>query len=643
MFARLMMIGLTLVPLWLTWSELATAGFFDEVLEEGKKKVQEEAGKLLKPVPAPRPSQSTSQPQQESSPSANPVKPVPRSAGDPAGQNSSAARSSRSEALSTVQGAVQFYGAGVHFDLVRKYVDQIALGLVPGYFEQRADCYARFHLPASESDKYIGEKGDWKGNNEFEKPRTRQAFIDAYRSQFQAQAVQLPVNLALVQQALVMQYNFNEQAIPLQFMLGGHGSFHPLGIAQDRYWFFSEPAPKHFVLINLGGYCSSIAFGVAAPAGQRGLINLKKTPEEAEILIKRIESPRSYIGIIFELAQPSASGPRTGILASGNLRASGPSEGEKLSLIQATAKSIGWYEDPDLERLITRLDGQAAGNSPLSKSDQKASIPPDAAQNLETASAGSSAGAAPRADAKIESFQGKKISNRAAFTLLGPSTPGLYSTYGHDFMTSMQHNMSYYMTMVALGLKPDSFEKVPYCYLNYTPSSVFDAYAKPIGGLGVSEWKGSNVFEADRSKRAFIRDYAAAFKEAVVKLPVEFVVIQPMELQKYDAAKKTFNTLPYSREITEAIRQGKGCSVVDFVINPFTASNWEISPGDAESLVNRLQKRVVYFGSVVRLTPEDFEERKLQVHGNVKSIGVYEDPDLERLIQTIEVKPTTNP
>ena len=185
MLARVGVCFLALVVLSLTSVGAVSAGFFDELVEEGKKKLKDEADKVLKPgqgqPPSPRspqPSQGAGRPQSPSS--------MPMSAGP------DTITEIGPPVLRKIQGRTLYDTGpsgtqGGQWDRMQRWIDYLDLGLAPDLFEKNPECFLSNHVPASEWAHYAEDekikgiegakrmnpglafaisKEDWKGSND---------------------------------------------------------------------------------------------------------------------------------------------------------------------------------------------------------------------------------------------------------------------------------------------------------------------------------------------------------------------------------------------------------------------------------------------------------------------------------------------
>ncbi len=135
-----------------------SAGFFDDLVEEGKKKLKDEADKVLKPGQGQPPSPRSPQPSQGAgrtqSPSSMPMSAGPDTIteiGPPA------LRKIQGHTVYDIsQGYMQQRDA--QFDRMRRWLDYVDLGLAPDLFEKNPECFISKHVPQSEWSQYMDDK-----------------------------------------------------------------------------------------------------------------------------------------------------------------------------------------------------------------------------------------------------------------------------------------------------------------------------------------------------------------------------------------------------------------------------------------------------------------------------------------------------
>jgi hypothetical protein len=256
-----------------------SAGLFDQILEKGKDAVKKETQKevdkgidqILRPGHEP----------QRGKPSPHSQKPAAPPSED------LASREVGSPKLKTALGlpiiawnpVKQFADGpvltGSEAREVAKYLDFVDLGSTPELLEKRAGCFVYRYLPQNEIEKYVTpeymrsissgnldgltksfDQKNWKGATEFEKRRSREAFLNDYRDRFMAAAVKVPVELIVVEQVRLPEYNFDKNAFVLREKKGPSGQYtnvlvRPSGVADVLRIRLCSESPKHSVTENL--------------------------------------------------------------------------------------------------------------------------------------------------------------------------------------------------------------------------------------------------------------------------------------------------------------------------------------------------------------------------------------------------------
>lgn len=365
MLAKFSIWFIPIAVLSLTSVESVSADFFDDLVEEGKKKLKEETDKVLKPGQgqptsprSPQPSQGASRPQP---PSTMPMSAEPDTnteIGPPV--------------LRKIQGHVVYdislgymQERDANFNRMKKWFDYLDLGLTPDLFDKNPECFLSNHVPMPEWDQYLDDKKihlfkankkigtpgygisqtDWKGNNEFEKARSKKAFIETYRDKFRSAALHMPIQLVFVYPAQ-LKYDFESQGFPLS------GSLNPAGELQSMCGGSFQASVTPYVVRDK-------EFLQQAQGRNKGMKLWAINPDEAEKLLSRLERvhaggtdtmAQAYWGIVAEyMVIP-------GTAVKQNMRKHGESNVSAVRpMIRATVESVGLYEDPDLERPIRKL------------------------------------------------------------------------------------------------------------------------------------------------------------------------------------------------------------------------------------------------------------------------------------------------
>ena len=354
---------LALVVLALTGVEVVSAGFFDELVEEGKKKLKDEADKVLKSGQGQPPSPKNSQPAGRSQSSSS----TPMSAGP------DTITEIGPPVLRKIQGQIVYdisqgymQQQNEQFNKMKRWFDYLFLGMAPDIFDKNPECFLKQHVPASEWTEYVEEnkikaletarrmnpdvgyminKEDWKGQNEFEKNRSRKAFIENYRDKFRGAALQMPIQLVFVYQEN-LKYNFESQGFPLL------ASRNPTDELQSMCGGYLKASVTPYIVMDK-------EFLQQGQDRQRGQRLWAINPDEAEKLLSRLERidggsvgtmARAYWGIVAEYQAVPETQAKQVIRKHGEGHIS-----VALPAVRAIVNSVGLYEDPDLERPIRKL------------------------------------------------------------------------------------------------------------------------------------------------------------------------------------------------------------------------------------------------------------------------------------------------
>jgi len=163
---------------------------------------------------------------------------------------------------------------------------------------------------------------DWKGSNEFERPRSHKAFVQRYGPLLRAQAPTLPQDITLVVQVQADMYSAAESLLPFVAPTSDRTKYSPFG------------APLALPLAQ--GYCA--ATSAAWPAG------VPASPAQAEALVAALgSSRRAYLAIKATVTHVDATA--IGVRGSPSWDTGGCKS-------SAQVRSISLYAD---EALTTRL------------------------------------------------------------------------------------------------------------------------------------------------------------------------------------------------------------------------------------------------------------------------------------------------
>jgi len=637
------------------------AGFFDELIEKGKERAKQEVDKGI---------QEIFKPDNQTTPRQPPTIP------DPSGSIPSP-KTEPVLATATIFGFVlpKVRTAGgkpiiedpvtrAQSEEFRRYVDYTN----PDSFESNAECYAANYLEQENLAKYLSEKTTdgitkvrsagsgtfttyphmsfkakfWKGSNEFETARARQAFIDENIAKFKAAVIPFPVQLAYVVPADLGQYNFDEGKFNVRFQ--------------------SIASRRNQLGIHLKGLCAGERFLKAdnpLTVTRRDIVPWAVRPAEAEQILRRTPNHQAYWGFMIEVT---------------NSLSSDVNVGERSQSVPLTGQiiSVGLYEDLALERPLHMFNGTAGtvAQAPQVNEGKADSV---TAQSIETTIVSTDVQISPPV---MEELNGRPVL-RDFFKVIGKSPT--------------RKDMFYYQRLVDfidLGTAKNLVENRASCFLGvHLGQPHLSTYGDPltqrtdlimnsqvekfgvidpmdheserIGGAHVTMppqfvWKGNNEFDRKRSKQAFVDRYRSAFEAAAIKLPLEIVVVDSITIGEYDIAQKAFS-LPSHPLSREAERLGYGiCGGLNILSRtPFLEfSKWAINPSEAEKMIGRLPGRKAFRGTIIELSKytgtaiQDYPYRKVAPGSTIdrawivmamKSVGLYEDPNLERLLHPFEV------
>lgn len=636
------------------------AGFFDELLEKGKQKAKEEFSKeVQKIIPSNNqpPPPGGSLPEQQGRPGSQP--------GSTGGERSANDYGFALPRIVTALGfpvlnwtldSTMMQEQSRQIQQIQRYLDY----LNPESFESYAECYAANYLPQAELGKYLSEKTIdgisrvratdggiykalphvsfrakfWRGTNEFETARSRQAFLDENTPKFRAEVVQLPAKAVFVIPTDLGQYSFDEGKFNVRL---GATFTNQSDVGQEM----------SMELIGLCGGSRRLKIPISLIVSRQGMVGWQISPDKAEPILARIPNHHAYWGMAVELAiAPGAEASE----ARG--RIVGP-------LLKGEVKSLGLYEDVGLEHLLYMFHGSDGQTRPqIAQSDHPPS--PAVPQKPEASSVAVMTPSAPLPRSDIH------MSPPKVRTLLGrPIAPVVYGR--NEILTGPElAAIVRYMDFIDLGLATNLFEKGATCFMeHHVPSTEWPKFATDSGiflmksgmsmaagegglvrnwpdidGMGLQFWKGGNEFEWKRTKQSFIETYRGAFEASAVKLPAEFVAVQRVILGEYSSTESKFPLEPLVPSIA-SIGAGR-CGRLQIAPPELTALRWEVSPAEGERIINRIPNRRAYWGTIIELStvPGEVPKQNIMaasvptprplIRPTIKSIGLYEDPDLEK-------------
>lgn len=641
------------------------AGFFDELIEKGKERAKQEVDKEMQKIF--KPDNQTAPRQPPTIPDSSKSIPI----------NKTESVSATATIFGFVVPKVRTAGGKpmiedpvtrVQSEEFRRYVDYTN----PDSFESNAECYAANYLEQENLAKYLSEKtidgiakvrsaGSgtfatyphmsfkakfWKGSNEFETARARQAFIDENIAKFKTAVIPFPVQLAYVSPAALGQYNFGEG----NFNLGFH---------------LIDPQ-RNQIGITLRGLCGGERYFKAAnplPMSRRKTVSLVVGPAEAEHILKRTPNHQAYWGLMIEVTKSLGTSTSVDSVDMDRRSQGTPLAGQIIS--------VGLYEDLALERPLHMFNGTASTVAQASQANE-GKADSVTAQSTETANLSADVQISPPV---MEELNGRPVL-RDFFKVISGHSPTRKEMFLYQRLVDF----------IDLGTAKDLVENRASCFLGvHLGQPHLTTYGDPItqhtdlimnfkvekfgvinpigderiGGQAVTMppqyvWKGNNEFDRKRSKQAFVDKYRSAFESAAIKLPLEIAVVDSLTIGEYDIAQKAFSipSHPLSRE---SERLGFGiCGGLNILSpTPFLEfSKWAINPSDAEKVIGRLPGRKAFRGTIMELSKytgtslQDYPYRKVAPGSTidrswtvitVKSVGLYEDPNLEKLLHSFEV------
>lgn len=351
--------------LGLTFAQNVWAGLFDQIIEKGKeavkketqKEVNKEIDKILGPGQEPQRGNPPPSSQRPGSSQSQSEDLAGRVVGPP----------KLKKALGLPILSVDLSGAVLTKSEereLRKFFDYVDLGVAPEVFEKHAACFVAEYLPPSEWPKYLepdstgqfrdtgmdlfktegdatsgkvhSKSGvDWKGESEFDRRRSRQAFVNDYREKFMASAVKLPIELVVVHQARLPEYDFDQKAFI--FQEGDHSTTNFLTSG-----LYVQDLLEKMKLC--GGTAPRSSFRLNAPS------RWPIAPDDAEQVLKRNPSRQPFFAMVIEVREMPGA------------KADSPEQSTSTRYVglpqrHITVKSQALYEDADLTRLLHSFGG----------------------------------------------------------------------------------------------------------------------------------------------------------------------------------------------------------------------------------------------------------------------------------------------
>jgi len=231
---------------------------------------------------------------------------------------------------------------------VARFLDFVELGLDPGLIEANPVCWARMHLPQSERDKYLavggaalqsgnyvamaGELVAWKGVDEFEAGRSKEAFLADHAEALRAKAVAMPLEVMVIGRRELPPYDSQAGGFPLS-------SFEYF----NEYGISLSVLATYLGVATAGPACSQEGFYFFPPAAKLPEV-WAMDPARAEQLLKRLKNRTVYVAIALRLRTiPSA-------------KIDDPYRPSNRVPVWSEVASFAIYEDADLEQPAERLD-----------------------------------------------------------------------------------------------------------------------------------------------------------------------------------------------------------------------------------------------------------------------------------------------
>ncbi|WP_442487684.1 peptidoglycan-binding domain-containing protein [Halomonas litopenaei] len=226
-------------------------------------------------------------------------------------------------------------------EAVPRFLDRVTLGGVPDLIQAAPDCWARLYLEGAARDALVdddptriadGINGPWRGDNEFDRERSRAAFLEQHSDRLTSQAIGLPLEFVTIR---------TERLGPYDRELGGFRLHRSVKTSID--WVKNlhrlQGSGKH--------HCGLRALQVFPPAVDVADI-WRVPPEEAEQFLQRVESRMLHVATTFRLSEMAHAQP------------SHPNLPYQQLPLRSELVSIRLYEDPELTRLAGELSASTA-------------------------------------------------------------------------------------------------------------------------------------------------------------------------------------------------------------------------------------------------------------------------------------------
>jgi len=226
------------------------------------------------------------------------------------------------------------------------FLGSVELGLDPGLIDSNPACWARMLLPKSESDRYLSSGADasraqkhfvigrevlaWKGADEFEAERSKQAFLADHAGALKAKAVALPFKAIVVDELTLPAYDTQAGGFDLRL---------------------NSLNRQNVALQNLGAYlgvtygrpiCTNTDFAFSPAAVKLPEIWSIDATRAADA-IKRLDQRKVYLAIVLEFrAMPLA-------------KMEDKNRPSNRVPVWSEIVSVALYEDVELQRQIAVL------------------------------------------------------------------------------------------------------------------------------------------------------------------------------------------------------------------------------------------------------------------------------------------------
>lgn len=525
---------------------------------------------------------------------------------------------------------------------------------------------------SSACEMFAGGGITWAGNNEFETRRNRQAFIDDYRDRLVAVAAKQPIDFLDVGLILFGQYDQAKRGFGLTSfpvfrlgrtpILGPHHRSYPTSregrspylAGRNPFIFFSyDPAPdKTTPNLNQGNLSE---FKPMSESDAGSLVNRMWPPPECASRPPTNSMSQSTGGTAIVSRLGSCRwDPRTAhVVLHQTLTDFRPGHDRFAGKFVVTAAVA--YEDPLFER---ELHNFSLGNS----APKPVAVAPSTGG---TAIAAVSALPASRITDGIQPVSLPILNGDVAVTI--------DSTVLSREELKNRPDYRKHLAFAYLGKHPDILDHSPVAQSVAAGYLTDDAKSQYLNLRGASpaqfySWKGENEFYHERMSQTFVDDYRSSLVAAAPKMPFDIWVVEERPLRSYDfnrvgyelptplvaqRARVNYKGENYGKEIP-----GLGSVIFDTSnFNSIVSDFMPMDAGRAEDLTNKLtvrnNQRQIYYGARLRIKDvildRSFRHQLDRLKNNkdelprydgwrfdavaeIKSLGVYVDPELTQLI-----------